>query len=77
MLFSNITILNENLEIESNKFVKVTDDKITYIGDVKPEEGYSREYDEYIKQYTVTKPEYSEDGKSEDIYQTLFGSDGE
>lgn len=39
--------------------------------------GYSREYDEYIKQYTVTKPEYSEDGKSEDIYQTLFGSDGE
>ena len=39
--------------------------------------GYSREYDEYIKQYTVTKPEYNEDGKSEDIYQTLFGSDGE
>ncbi len=39
--------------------------------------GYSREYDEYIKQYTVTKPEYDEDGKSEDIYQTLFGSEGE
>lgn len=39
--------------------------------------GYSREYDEYIKQYTVTKPEYNEDGTSEDIYQTLFGSEGE
>ncbi len=39
--------------------------------------GYSREYDEYIKQYTVTKPEYNEDGTSEDIYQTIFGSDGE
>lgn len=39
--------------------------------------GYSREYDEYIKEYTVTKPEYSEDGKSEDIYKSLFGSDGE
>ena len=39
--------------------------------------GYSKEYDEYIKEHTVTKPEYDEDGKSEDIYQTLFGSDGE
>lgn len=39
--------------------------------------GYSREYDEFIKQYTVTKPEYDEDGTSEDIYQTLFGSEGE
>ena len=39
--------------------------------------GYSREYDEYIKEHTVTKPRYDEDGKSEDIYQTLFGSDGE
>lgn len=39
--------------------------------------GYSREYDEYIKQYTVTKPEYNEDGTSEDIYQSIFGSDGE
>ena len=45
MLFSNITILNENLEIEKNKYVKVTDDRITYIGDAKPADGYSREYD--------------------------------
>lgn len=39
--------------------------------------GYSREYDEYIKQYTVTKPEYNEDGTAEDIYQTIFGKEGE
>lgn len=37
--------------------------------------GYSKEYDDYIKQYTVTKPEYEDDGKSEDIYSTLFGKD--
>lgn len=39
--------------------------------------GYSQEYDDYIKQYTVNKPEYEEDGKSEDIYNTLFGNDGD
>ena len=39
--------------------------------------GYSKEYDEYIKQYTVTKPEYQEEGTSEDIYNILFGKDGE
>lgn len=39
--------------------------------------GYSKEYDEYIKQYTVTKSEYDEDGKSEAIYQTLFGNESE
>ena len=39
--------------------------------------GYSREYDEYIKQYSVEKPEYNEDGREEGIYQTLFGSDGD
>lgn len=39
--------------------------------------GYSKEYDEYIKQYTVTKPEYNEDGTAEDIYQTIFGNEVE
>lgn len=39
--------------------------------------GYSREYDDYIKKYTVTKPEYEEDGKSEAIYSTLFGKEDE
>ena len=38
---------------------------------------YSKEYDDYIKQYTVEKPVEIEDGQSEDIYDALFGSDGE
>lgn len=39
--------------------------------------GYSKEYDDYIKQYTVSKPEYEEDGTSETIYNTLFGNEGD
>jgi hypothetical protein len=38
---------------------------------------YSQECEEYIKQYAVTKPEYQEEGSSNDIYTALFGSDGE
>ena len=38
---------------------------------------YSEECEEYIKQYAVTKPEYQEEGSSNDIYSVLFGSDGE
>ena len=45
MLFSNITILNDKLEAEKNKYVLVSDDRIAYIGDDKPDSGYSREYD--------------------------------
>ena len=39
--------------------------------------GYSKEYDDYISKYTVTKREVSEDDKSEGIYQTLFGGGNE
>lgn len=39
--------------------------------------GYSQEYEDYVKQYTVTKPTYEEDGKSEAIYSTLFGKDSD
>lgn len=45
MLFKNITILNEDMAIENNQYVLVTEDKISYIGSEKPESGYSREYD--------------------------------
>lgn len=38
---------------------------------------YSQECEDYIKQYAVTKPEYQEEGSSNDIYSALFGSDGE
>ena len=39
--------------------------------------GYSKEYDEYIDEYTVKKPEYYEDGKDESIYNQIFGVEGE
>lgn len=39
--------------------------------------GYSKEFDEYIEQYTVHKPEYTEESDSEGIYNTLFGNNGE
>lgn len=45
MLFSNITILNDKLQTEQNKYVLVSGDRIAYIGDDKPDTGYLREYD--------------------------------
>lgn len=39
--------------------------------------GYSQECEEYIKQYTVEKPTYAEEGHSDEIYERLFGSGGE
>lgn len=45
MLFCNITILNERLEIEKNRYVLIKGDRIAYIGSEKPEGGYSRQYD--------------------------------
>lgn len=38
---------------------------------------YSEDFDEYMKQYTVTKPQYIDEENSEGIYQKLFGRDGE
>lgn len=45
MLFKNITILNENLEIKKEQYVSVKGDKIEYIGDKPPEDVSGREYD--------------------------------
>lgn len=42
--------------------------------------GYSKEYDDYMAQYTVTKPEVKVSegsGKGSTIYEQIFGSDGE
>ena len=36
--------------------------------------GYSREYDEYISRYKVNKAEAQEEGSSSDIYNKLFGT---
>ncbi len=45
MLFKNISIIDENLEIKNNMFVGIKDDKIEYIGECKPQESYGEEYD--------------------------------
>lgn len=38
---------------------------------------FSKEYDDYMAQYTVTKPTYDEDSESSDIYDALFGKEVE
>ena len=45
MLFKNITILNENLDVEKEQYVFVRGDRIEYIGDKPPAEVCGREYD--------------------------------
>lgn len=45
MLFKNISIITENLEIQNNMFVGIEDDKIDYIGTEKPQKDYGEEYD--------------------------------
>lgn len=45
MLFKNITILDENMEIKTGMYVAVDKDKIKYIGNNKPEGQFGREYD--------------------------------
>lgn len=37
---------------------------------------YTQEYDEEIAKYSVTKPEYTEEGNADEIYEHLFGSEG-
>ena len=44
MLFSNISILDENLEVKENMYVGVTNDKIDYIGSEMPAEHYGKVY---------------------------------
>ena len=45
MLFSNIDILDENLEHRRNCYVGVKDQKIAYIGETVPEEDFGEVYD--------------------------------
>lgn len=37
---------------------------------------YTKEYDEEMAKYTVSKPEYTEEGNADEIYERLFGSEG-
>ena len=38
--------------------------------------GYSDAYLNYMKKYTVTKPEYDEDEESDIIFDAIFGGQG-
>lgn len=45
MLFSDITVLNENFEACAHKYVGIAGDKITYIGEVAPQTDFGEVYD--------------------------------
>lgn len=45
MLFSDITVLNENFEACAHKYVGIAGDKITYIGEVTPQTDFGEVYD--------------------------------
>lgn len=45
MLFADITVLNENFQIEPHKYVGVQGDTVAYIGDCKPEQDFGEIYD--------------------------------
>ena len=45
MLFSNITILDEELNVKENQYVLIKDDRVAYIGDERPQEVSGREID--------------------------------
>ena len=44
MLFENITILDEELEVRSGMYVGIRDELIEYIGEERPEEDYGETY---------------------------------
>lgn len=44
MLFENITIINENFEIESNIYVAIKNKQIVYVGKEKPSDDFGRRY---------------------------------
>ena len=44
MLFKNISIINENLEVQNTMYVGILDDKIDYIGAEMPQKNYGEEY---------------------------------
>ena len=45
MLFTNITVLDEELKVRENCYVAVEEDRISYIGDSMPDEYNGRVYD--------------------------------
>lgn len=45
MLFKDITILNETLDVEYHRYVGIKEDRIGYIGDTAPQGDWGEEYD--------------------------------
>ena len=45
MLFRNITIIDEKIQVRENMFVGVEGDKIAYIGETEPAEDYGQVYE--------------------------------
>ncbi|MBN7774162.1 amidohydrolase [Clostridium aminobutyricum] len=45
MIFKNISILNENFQLEENMYVGIKNDKIDYIGKENPQGDYGESYD--------------------------------
>ena len=45
MLFCNIDLLNEQLELERDRYVGVKSGRIAYIGGTAPQEDYGERYD--------------------------------
>ncbi|WP_027399910.1 amidohydrolase [Anaerovorax odorimutans] len=45
MLFKNITILDENIQVKENMYIGITNDKIDYIGKEEPKKKYDEIYD--------------------------------
>ena len=45
MLFKDISIIDENLNIKNNMYVGVAEGKIEYVGEEKPQKNYGEEYD--------------------------------
>ena len=45
MLFKNITVIDADFNVLQDAYVAVTDDKITYVGQTRPEGAFGREYD--------------------------------
>ena len=45
MLFKDITILDENLEIQEHRYVGIKEERVYYIGKEAPAEDYGEVYD--------------------------------
>lgn len=45
MLFKDISIIDEELNVKNNMYVGVSDGKIEYVGEEKPQKNYGEEYD--------------------------------